>query len=74
MCWIIIIDFYHFKKSVSGQSDCPLQLNQNDFKNMLPWCKAFHIHVLSLLGKGAETTERGSAGHAGETSPLQLGH
>lgn len=29
---------------------------------------------LSFPGEGAETIERGSAGHVGETSPLQLGH
>lgn len=40
---------------------------------ILSWGKSF-THYLSLIGKGAETTERGSAGHVGQTSPLQLGH
>lgn len=31
-------------------------------------------HVFSFPGERAETIERGSAGHVGETSPLQLGH
>lgn len=51
------------------------------FFKIADWCfglkelstKSFPRFVC-VPGEGAEATERGSAGHVGQTSPVQLGH